>query len=80
MATAAHGYLVDQFFWGQTNKRADRYGGADIASRARFGAEIFREMRPVVGPDFALRMRISQWKTDFYVSWNRIDSSIRSRI
>jgi 2,4-dienoyl-CoA reductase-like NADH-dependent reductase (Old Yellow Enzyme family) len=80
MATAAHGYLVDQFFWGQTNKRADRYGGADIASKARFGAEIFREMRPVVGPDFALRMRISQWKTDFYVSWNRIDSSIRSRI
>jgi 2,4-dienoyl-CoA reductase-like NADH-dependent reductase (Old Yellow Enzyme family) len=63
---AAHGYLVDQFFWDQTNKRTDRYGGADIAARARFGAEVFMAMRRAVGPDFALLMRISQWKTDYY--------------
>lgn len=63
---AAHGYLVDQFFWDHTNKRTDRYGGADIGARARFGAEVFREMRRRTGPDFALLMRISQWKTDFY--------------
>jgi 2,4-dienoyl-CoA reductase-like NADH-dependent reductase (Old Yellow Enzyme family) len=63
---AAHGYLVDQFFWGETNRRGDRFGGATLRDRARFGAEIFRAMRRAVGEDFVLLMRISQWKTGYY--------------
>ena len=31
----AHGYLIDQFFWGRTNQRTDGYGG-DLAGRSRF--------------------------------------------
>src|SRR3546814_613968 len=63
---AAHGYLVDQFFWAETNLRGDRFGGAGLRERAQFGAEIFREMRRAVGEDFVIMMRISQWKTGFY--------------
>lgn len=63
---AAHGYLVDQFFWSATNRRGDDFGGAAITDRARFGAEIIRAMRRAVGEDFALMIRVSQWKTGFY--------------
>ncbi|KKC25192.1 NADH:flavin oxidoreductase [Sphingomonas sp. SRS2] len=63
---AAHGYLVDQFFWSETNRRNGRYGGATLRERARFGADIYRAMRSAVGDDFVLMMRISQWKTGFY--------------
>ena len=44
----AHGYLIDSFFWGETNRRTDRWGG-DLAARARFGAEIVRSVRRAVG-------------------------------
>lgn len=63
---AAHGYLLDQFFWPVTNLRADRYGGATIAERVRFGVEIVREVRAAVGEDYPLIMRISQWKQQDY--------------
>lgn len=63
---AAHGYLVDQFFWSETNHRRDRFGGDSIAERSRFGAEVVRAMRAAVGEDFALIFRVSQWKTGFY--------------
>jgi 2,4-dienoyl-CoA reductase-like NADH-dependent reductase (Old Yellow Enzyme family) len=62
----AHGYLVDQFFWDGTNRREDRYGGRTIADRSRFAAEIVREIRAAVGPDFPLILRISQWKQQDY--------------
>jgi 2,4-dienoyl-CoA reductase-like NADH-dependent reductase (Old Yellow Enzyme family) len=57
----AHGYLIDQFFWEQTNQRTDRYGG-DLASRARFAVDIIQEVRKRVGPDYPLVLRWSQWK------------------
>src|SRR3546814_11742291 len=60
---AAHGYLVDQFFWAETNRRGDRFGGAGLGERASFGAEIFRGMRRAVGGTLVLMMRILQWKT-----------------
>jgi 2,4-dienoyl-CoA reductase-like NADH-dependent reductase (Old Yellow Enzyme family) len=58
----AHGYLIDQFFWGETNRRSDRFGGNSIAARARFACEVIRAVRKSVGPDLALILRISQWK------------------
>jgi 2,4-dienoyl-CoA reductase-like NADH-dependent reductase (Old Yellow Enzyme family) len=48
---AAHGYLIDQFFWEKTNQRTDHYGGG-LAARTRFAAEVIREVR----------LRFSQWK------------------
>lgn len=64
----AHGYLIDQFFWGGVNERTDRYGGKTLAERARFGAEVAAAIRAEVGPDFVIIIRISQWKQqDFNV-------------
>ena len=62
----AHGYLFDQFFWEVTNQRTDAYGGADIAQRVRFAAEVVAAIRAAVGPDFAIVFRISQWKVYQY--------------
>lgn len=62
----AHGYLIDQFFWAGTNQRDDRWGGASIADRARFAAEVVRATRAAIGPDFPLILRVSQWKQQDY--------------
>lgn len=63
-----HGYLIDQFFWPATNKRADRWGGSTIAERSRFAVEMVKAVRAAVGPGFPLLLRISQWKQqDFTV-------------
>lgn len=58
----AHGYLADQFLWGATNLRDDRYGEA----RDLFGLEVVAECRNRVGPDFPISMRFSQWKQQAY--------------
>lgn len=63
----AHGYLLDQFLWKQTNRRADRYGG-NTAERTRFAIEVVRAVRKAVGPDFPLILRYSQWKTQDYAA------------
>ncbi len=62
----AHGYIFDQFFWDRTNLRSDRYGGPDIADRATFAAEVVAACRAAVGEDFAIILRLSQWKTYDY--------------
>jgi 2,4-dienoyl-CoA reductase-like NADH-dependent reductase (Old Yellow Enzyme family) len=59
---SAHGYLLDQFIWGSTNVRDDEYGGS-LANRARFPCEVVSGIRTVVGPDYPISVRISQWKT-----------------
>ena len=64
----AHGYLVDQFFWHETNKRTDRWGGTDIAARAAFGVEMIRACRARVSPDFPIVLRFSQWKLQDYTA------------
>lgn len=63
----AHGYLIDQFFWGKTNRRTDRYGG-DLVGRTRFAVEIVKACRRAVGPDFPIALRFSQWKSSDYTA------------
>lgn len=63
---AAHGYLIDQFFWEGTNSRTDDYGGKGIKERARFGVEVVKAIRRAVGDDFTVIMRLSQWKQQDY--------------
>ncbi len=58
----AHGYLIDQFFWAGSNERTDRWGGATIAERSRFAAEVIRAVRAATGPSFPICIRLSQWK------------------
>lgn len=62
----AHGYLIDQFFWPGTNRREDKWGGATIAERSRFAAEVVSAMRAAVGPDYPIILRVSQWKQQDY--------------
>ena len=62
---AAHGYLIDQFFWARTNSRTDRYGG-NLMQRTRFAVEIVEEIRRRVGCSFPIGLRFSQWKYGDY--------------
>jgi 2,4-dienoyl-CoA reductase-like NADH-dependent reductase (Old Yellow Enzyme family) len=66
----AHGYLIDQFLWDQTNLRTDGYGGADIGARTRFAVELIKEVRRRVGPGFPIMLRFSQWKGPDYEARN----------
>jgi 2,4-dienoyl-CoA reductase-like NADH-dependent reductase (Old Yellow Enzyme family) len=62
----AHGYLIDQFFWRGTNERTDRWGGATLAERSRFAAEVVKATRAAVGADYPIILRVSQWKQQDY--------------
>jgi len=64
----AHGYLIDQFFWDATNKRTDIYGGKTLPERSRFAIEVIKEVRKQVGHDFAVIIRLSQWKPADYTN------------
>lgn len=61
----AHGYLLDEFFWGGTNVRDDRYGG-DMIKRTKFVCEMVEEIRRRMGSDFPIILRFSQWKQRDY--------------
>lgn len=61
----AHGYLVDQFLWDQTNKRVDEFGG-DVGARTKFAVEIVRRIRLRTASDFPIIFRFSQWKMQDY--------------
>jgi len=54
----AHGYLINQFLSPLFNKRIDEYGGS-LENRARFGLNIIKSAREVVGPDPVMGIRIS---------------------
>ncbi len=54
----AHGYLVNQFLSPLFNKRTDEYGGS-LKNRARFGLNIIKRAREVMGPDPVIGIRIS---------------------
>lgn len=62
---AAHGYLIDQFFWAAANQRTDRYGGG-VVERTRLACEVVAACRRAVGDDFPILLRFSQWKISDY--------------
>ncbi len=61
----AHGYLLDEFLWEETNQRADGYGGPP-AARSRFPVEVVATVRAAVGSAFPIMYRFSQWKANRY--------------
>ena len=61
----AHSYLIDNFFWAETNRRTDKWGGS-WAGRTRLAAQIISRTRAKIGEDFPLIIRISQWKMQDY--------------
>lgn len=54
----AHGYLVQQFLAAESNRRTDRFGGASVAERARFGVEVVQSIR-AAAPGLALLVRVN---------------------
>ena len=58
----AHGYLMDQFLWAETNVREDGYGGPSVADRARFPLAVAAAIRQAIGPDALVSLRFSQFK------------------
>ncbi|MBW9110392.1 oxidoreductase [Microbacterium ureisolvens] len=65
---ACHGYFLDQFLWHETNKRTDAYGGATLAERAAYPAEVVAAIREATGPNFVISFRFSQWKEVDYTA------------
>ena len=62
---AAHGYLIDNFFWRGTNEREDLYGGS-IEKRSQLAANIVKAIRSNVSNNFIVGLRFSQWKQQDY--------------
>ena len=62
----AHGYLIDQFFWSELNKRSDKWGGPTISDRVRFAVEVIKAARAAVSDDMPIIIRLSQWKQQNY--------------
>ena len=52
----AHGYLIDELFWGVMNTRFDNYGGR-LIERARFAGEVIAECRAQIGNDIPIVFR-----------------------
>ena len=61
----AHGYLIDQFFWSDTNVRSDKYGGS-LEKRTQFARDIIQACQNITTEDFSVGIRFSQWKQQDY--------------
>ncbi len=61
----AHSYLIDSFFWKESNLRNDEYGGS-LKNRLRFATDVVTEVRRAVGSSFPISFRFSQWKLADY--------------
>ena len=53
-----HGYLVQQFLSAESNRRTDRFGGATVAARSRFGCEVIQAVR-AAAPELTVVVRIN---------------------
>jgi 2,4-dienoyl-CoA reductase-like NADH-dependent reductase (Old Yellow Enzyme family) len=60
----AHGYLIDQFLWGPTNRRTDKWG----ETHWLLAREVVAACRRAVGPGFPIALRFSQWKQQDYAA------------
>ena len=69
----AHGYLINQFLSGYTNRRSDKWGGS-LENRMRFLIETYRSVRSHVGPDFPVLIKINS--EDFVSGGVTIDECI----
>ncbi len=58
----AHGYIIDEFFWEGANQRDDKPMAARSRLSTNFAADVTRAVRKVVGEDFPILLRFSQWK------------------
>lgn len=54
----AHGYLLNQFLAGNSNRRADKYGG-DIEGRATVLLEVYSRIRETVGNDYPVLIKLN---------------------
>jgi 2,4-dienoyl-CoA reductase-like NADH-dependent reductase (Old Yellow Enzyme family) len=55
---AAHGYLVNEFLSGHTNRRSDEWGGSPD-NRMRFLMEVYTLIRSRVGPDYPVLVKVN---------------------
>jgi 2,4-dienoyl-CoA reductase-like NADH-dependent reductase (Old Yellow Enzyme family) len=55
----ANGYLIDQFFSPELNKRRDSYGGESLVERSRFAIEVLSTVRAAVSSRFPVILRLS---------------------
>lgn len=55
---AAHGYLINQFLSGYTNRRRDRWGGP-LENRMRFLVEVYKRVRARVGEGYPILVKIN---------------------
>ena len=53
-----HGYLIQQFLAEESNRRTDRFGGATVAERSRFGCDVIDAVRRAA-PELTLIARIN---------------------
>ena len=53
-----HGYLIQQFLAAESNRRTDRFGGATVAARSRFGCEVIQAVR-AAAPEVTVVVRIN---------------------
>ena len=70
---ASHGYLVNQFLSGFTNRRMDRWGGSAF-NRLRFLAEIIARSRASVGTSFPISVKLNG--SDFMRRGNMIEDTV----
>jgi len=54
----AHGFLIQQFISGWSNKRQDEYGGS-LQNRLRFALEVMAAVRASAGDDFVVGLKFS---------------------
>lgn len=70
---AAHGYLINEFLSGHTNRRRDEWGGS-LENRMRFLLEVYRLIRSIVGADFPVLIKINS--EDFIANGVTLDECI----